>query len=117
MGAPGSKGLLCSPQLLSYRRAEYDPSSDLSQVDTPIRQLILHMIQLDPGDFTYHSRSPMQEAPMGFLHAFVMLQCTCLPIPSGAVDNAICSWCRACGNFNCDERLCHLFCGCAQGSG
>ena len=49
MTAPGYKER-CPPQLLSYRRVEYDPSSDLSQVDTPIRQLILHMIQLEPGE-------------------------------------------------------------------
>lgn len=45
-------------QLLSYRRGEYDLSSDLAQVDAPIRQLILHMIQLDPG-----------EPPPGLTHA------------------------------------------------
>ncbi|BDA42626.1 probable phosphoinositide 3-kinase regulatory subunit 4 [Coccomyxa sp. Obi] len=43
------KALFDLSKLLSYRRGEYDPSSNVSQVEAPIRKLILHMIQLEPG--------------------------------------------------------------------
>ncbi|KAK9909837.1 hypothetical protein WJX75_008190 [Coccomyxa subellipsoidea] len=43
------KALFDLSKLLSYRRGEYDPSNDIAQVEAPMQQLILHMIQLQPG--------------------------------------------------------------------
>lgn len=36
-------------QLLAYRRREHDPGPHLAGVQPPLRRLILHMIQLEPG--------------------------------------------------------------------
>lgn len=41
----------CVMQLLSYRRGEFDPLGDLAQIEPPMQQLIMHMIQLQPGEF------------------------------------------------------------------
>ena len=38
------------PQLLAYRRREHDPGPQLAGLQPPLRRLILHMIQLEPGD-------------------------------------------------------------------
>ena len=48
----GSQGLTqsCGMQLLSYRRGEYDPLGELAQIEFPMQHLIMHMIQLLPGD-------------------------------------------------------------------
>ncbi|EIE24687.1 hypothetical protein COCSUDRAFT_258, partial [Coccomyxa subellipsoidea C-169] len=43
------KALFDLSKLLSYRRGEYDPSNDLAQVEAPMQQLVMHMIQLEPG--------------------------------------------------------------------
>jgi hypothetical protein len=39
------------PQLLAYRRREHDPGPQLAGLQPPLRRLILHMIQLEPGDW------------------------------------------------------------------
>ena len=36
-------------QLLSYREGSYDPQEALGGLAPPMRALVLHMIQLDPG--------------------------------------------------------------------
>ena len=41
--------LSCVAQLLSYRRGEHDPASQLTGLPPQLRRMILHMIQLDPG--------------------------------------------------------------------
>lgn len=37
-------------QLLAYRNGKLDPAGQLADLPDTLRELILHMIQLDPGD-------------------------------------------------------------------
>ena len=39
----------CPPQLLAYRRGDFDAAGALASVPSPMRSLILHMIQRSPG--------------------------------------------------------------------
>ena len=53
-------------QLLRYRQGEYDPSVELTRIDDePVRDLIRHMIQLDPKE-----RLPVYEYLRKWKHAF-----------------------------------------------
>ena len=36
-------------QLLAYKRGQFDPAIPLAKVEEPFRQLILHMINVNPG--------------------------------------------------------------------
>jgi hypothetical protein len=48
---PANRSLACVfLQLLAYRRREHDPGPQLAGLPAPLRRLILHMIQLEPGD-------------------------------------------------------------------
>ena len=55
-------------QLLQYRRGELDPAEKLETLDSVLRDLILHMIQLDPGGLSKHSRhqgvTPFESVPV-----------------------------------------------------
>jgi hypothetical protein len=44
-------------QLLAYRRREHDPGPQLAGIQPPLRRLILHMIQLEPGDWRMWTQS------------------------------------------------------------
>lgn len=45
------------PQLLAYRRREHDSGPQLAGLQPPLRRLILHMIQLEPGGWRMWTHS------------------------------------------------------------
>ena len=48
-------------QLLAYKRGQFDPVTPLAKVEEPFRQLILHMINVNPG---MPKPNPISQTPL-----------------------------------------------------